>query len=97
MKLYLEKGPVLPYTPNFHNKSRFDHIIEACKYLPLLYNYNIQHLDDFEDDKNLSVYNMLANPFELHGGVHFAMFAKYIELMGTEEQKNLYYDKAIRC
>ena len=63
----------------------------------MLYNFNVGHLNDFQDDKILTIYNMIVNPFQMHGGVHFGMFVKYIELMGTEEQKKLYYDKAFRC
>lgn len=90
-------GPTIEYTPNLYNKGRLYQILEAANYLPVIYNYNVNHLEDYIDDKPLNIYGMLMNPHQLHLGVHFGMFAKYIELMGTEEQKKLYYDKAFRC
>ena len=70
---------------------------DALRYLPLIFNYNTNH---YTSDIHLhmrSVYGQLANPHQIPAGVHFGMFVKYIELMGTEEHKKLYYDKAMRC
>jgi acyl-CoA oxidase len=39
----------------------------------------------------------MANPHQIPGAAHFGMFIKYIELMGTDEHKRLYLEKAIKC
>ena len=96
LKNHLERGPVLPYDPNIYNLSRTELMKDASRYLPLTYNHN-QSLPK-ESDKGLAtIYSLLVCPYPAPGGVHFGMFLKYIELMGTEEQKALYYEKARRC
>ena len=40
-------------------------------------------------------YSVLFNPHQNPAGVHFGMFLKYIELMGTEEHKRKYLQKSM--
>lgn len=96
MRNYLESAPVLDYTPNLHNKARLDLIKDSYRYLPLIYNYNRSNGHKVHPHL-VSVYSALANPHQIPGMAHFGMFIKYIELMGTEEQKRLYLEKSVSC
>ena len=99
MKLYLESGPILPYTPNLYNSSRLDIIVDSYRYLPPLYNYNQKQRDNTPGlhQDHINIYTLLANPHQIAGSAHFGMFVKYIELMGTEAHQKMYLDKAINC
>jgi alkylation response protein AidB-like acyl-CoA dehydrogenase len=97
MKQHLEHGPIHTYTPNIYNKSRVELIKDAYRYLPMVYHHNMGQAQKGVDNDHLNIYGALANPHQLPGGVHFGMFVKYIELMGTEEHKRLYFEKAVRC
>ena len=37
-------GPVLDHTPNLYNKSRLELIKDSYRYLPLAYNFYVNHL-----------------------------------------------------
>lgn len=70
---------------------------DAFRYLSISYNYNINHHNPQVQHPHLKViYNVLHTPHQIPGGVHFGMFLKYIELMGTEEQKQLYLEKSVK-
>lgn len=83
MKQYLEAAPTLEYTPNLYNRSRLEIIKDALRYLPVTYNYNYSHQNLDIHPHIRSIYTLLVNPHQIPAGVHFGMFIKYIELMGT--------------
>jgi hypothetical protein len=99
MKLYLEAGPTLPYTPNMYNGSKLDLTLDSLRYLPMIYNYNMRQRDNVPglNQDHINIYTLLSNPHQITGSAHFGMFVKYIELMGTEEHQRLYLDKALNC
>ena len=97
MKRYLEAGPTTSYTPILYNKARVNIMLDAFKYLPMLYNYHTKGRSEEVLEDHKSIYGFMENPHQMPGGAHFGMFVKYIELMGTEEHKKLYFDKAARC
>ena len=97
MKQHLEKGPVTEYSPNLFNKSRLELLKDAYRYLPLIYNHNRHHAAENLQTDHINIYAILANPHQIPGGVHFGMFVKYIQLMGSQEHKEKYLQKAISC
>ena len=83
LQQYLGQGPTLEYTPNIYNKSQFSLALDSYRYLPLIYNYNMNKPREGLHFDHLNNYCFLASPHQMPGSVHFGMFAKYIDLMGT--------------
>lgn len=79
---------MLDYTPNLYNKSRLELMKDSYRYLPTIYNYYTHHTT--KGHKSNDVYGALMSPHQLPGGAHYGMFIKYIELMCTDKQKELY-------
>lgn len=92
---YLNAGPTLPYSPNLYNKSRVELIKDTYRYLPVTRNYQQHHANNIPYHVG-STYSLFSNPHQNVGTAHFVMFVKYIELMGTEEHKKKYLEKAKR-
>jgi hypothetical protein len=85
MVCHLETGTTLPYTPNIYNKSRLEILKDAYRhYLPLFYDHNHHHMREGIDYDNFHLYCNLVSPHQMPGAVHFLMFIKYLEAMGTE-------------
>lgn len=97
LKNYLEAGPTLVYTPNIYNRNRIELVKDALRYFPVIFNYNVNHNKPTLHPHIRTVYGQLASPHQLPGGVHFGMFIKYLELMGTEEHQKLYLEKSWKC
>ena len=83
LKGYLEAGPTLTYSPNIYNKSRLELIKDTYRYLPVTRKYHQHHGNNIPYHVGVT-YSLFSNPHQNAGGVHFVMFVKYIELMGTE-------------
>lgn len=90
MKNYLEAAPAISYTPNIYNQSRLQLVKDGLRYFPTIFNHNVNHNRETLHPHIRTIYGQLASPHQLPAGVHFGMFIKYIELMGTEEHKKLY-------
>jgi hypothetical protein len=73
-----------------YNDSRLELIKDSYKSLPSIYNYN-QGKDVHPHIR--TIYGALVNPHQMPGSIHFGMFLKYIDLMGTEEHRKLYLQK----
>ena len=88
---FLSKAPVISHTPNIFNKNRMALIKDSFQYLVTMYNNNINH----EGPSNhMNSYTMVGNPYQAPGSVHWGMFVKYIELMGTKEHQERYLERA---
>ena len=66
-----------------YNKSRLEILKDAYRYLPHIYNYNRQKAKEDLHHDHAYGFGYIANPHQMPGGVHFGMFVKYIELMGS--------------
>lgn len=65
--------------------------------MPVIYNYSVQKAKEGSAPNLINLHAFLATPHQLVGAAHFGMFVKYIDLMGSEEHKRLYYQKALNC
>lgn len=95
MKALFAAAPTNKYSPNIFNKSRLEYCKNAYSHIPMLHNFYQQNpqFDSF----SLHVkhfFNLSFNPHQTPGTIQFLMFIKYIELLGTEEQKKLYLKKS---
>ena len=88
---YLSKAPVINHSPNIYNQNRLALIKDSFQYLVIMYNYILNH-DNHPNHMNS--YTMVGNPHQAPGSVHWGMFIKYIELMGTKEHQEKYLEKS---
>jgi len=80
IKNEFQKWEKLPYNYNTYNLGRVALMKEAYALLPMWYN-NFTYSNDEQ-----TLYTMASTSHQLPGSVSALMFAKCIELMGTEEQ-----------
>lgn len=78
MKKTLKEYDLPAHDFNIFNKSREDIIKQAVRDMPIIYN----NVEDKMTDPNFIYYGM-SQMFQSPGTVHFAMFMKCIEYMGT--------------
>jgi hypothetical protein len=82
LKRVLEENDVPPYDFNIFNRGRAEIVKQAIRNVPMQYKITRGDLTDTN-----MIYLLLGNMHQVPGSIHYGMFMKCIDILGTDKQR----------